>query len=227
MMLPSNLSTVFKREYYYEIEDDTLSSPILILRSLSARELDLVRHTKEQSINLSKIVAIKKAIVGSINFIGVSSNDDIINTLSSQQKEEIYSFILSCSMYTEDIHKATSLTIKLSLEEKFNTDTWNCELCKSKGLDKVRNCKFREDLEEIRDNSFQVLVAGEIYTDCPMYYKDNELLSDAVACYTAYEKGILPDEGGLLDQTEFFIATSATIRDYKARLEREAIEKDK
>lgn len=223
----SNLSTLYKKEYYYEIEDDTLSSPILILKALSTRDIDLIRHITKKSPQTAKLIAIKKSFKESVNIVGASSVDDVINVLTQEQIDEIYSFILSCSMYTEDIHKATSLSIKLSMEEKFSSETWDCEVCKSKGLDQARNCKFREDLDSIRDPSFQLLVSGEVFTECPMYYKDDYLLSEAIACYTAYDKGILPDEGGLLDQTEFFIATSATIRDYKARLEREAIEKDK
>lgn len=223
----SNISTLYKKEYYYEIEDDTLSSPILILKALSTRDIDLIRHITKKSPQTAKLIAIKKSFKESVNIIGASSVDDVINVLTQEQIDEIYSFILSCSMYTEDIHKATSLSIKLSMEEKFSSETWDCEVCKNKGLDKARNCNFREDLDSIRDPSFQLLVSGEVFTECPLYYKDAYLLSEAISCYTAYDKGILPDEGGLLDQTEFFIATSATIRDYKARLEREAIEKDK
>jgi len=220
------VSTSYKKEYYYEIADTTLSPPTLVLRALSIRELNLVRGFGK-SQNTAKLIAIKKSLITTLNIEGATSIDDVLNSLSQEQIEEIYSFIISSSVYTEALHKTTSLSIKLAMDEKFQTDTWDCDMCRHKGLDTQRNCRFREDFEELYLPAFQVLVDGEVYKDCPMYYKDSVITRDAFMCYSAYDKGVLPDSGGLYDQTEFFVNASSLVRDYRAKLEREAMEKGK
>lgn len=115
-------------------------------------------------------------------------------------------FALEMSKAPENFYSRLDLGLDLSLDEKFLTSSWRCEECQSKGIDKVRNCGFRGEQE--KDKKFFVYVGENKYTYCPIYELDEGLVSSAFECYTFYDKGILPESGGMYDQTQFFVLSA-------------------
>ncbi len=133
---------------------------------------------------------------------------------------EIAEFILKESIISPEEYEKLVLNIRLHFAEELKSDNWNCEICKNKRLDRVRNCGFRGELDKNKD--FKVQIGEHIYTHCPIYDIDKELIASAIECYNIFSSGFLPDSGGLYDQTQFFI-TSATLVDsaYKKQQEKE------
>jgi len=133
---------------------------------------------------------------------------------------EIAKFILQESVITPEEYEKLELNIRLHFSDELKSDNWNCEVCRSKRLDRVRNCGFRGELDKSKD--FKVQIGEHIYTHCPIYDIDKELIAAAIESYNIFSSGFLPDSGGLYDQTQFFI-TSATLVDraYKKQQEKE------
>jgi len=219
------LSTLARREYLYVCKDDTLSPTQIIFKALSIRDLDFIRNLPETMPNQNIVFILERGILRFINMPEGMSNLECIDALSKTIKEDIAKNIMQVSVLTPDVVEKINLNLKLSFEDKFQTDTWDCGECQRKGLDARRNCKFRQDYEDIYDPSFTVYVDGEEYKECPMFYKDVPMISDVFNSYAAFDTGVLPEIGGLYDQTEFFqYAWSATRREIRAK-EAEALEK--
>lgn len=219
-------STLFRREYLFTVEQDpeNLQPFQVVFKALSARDLDFIRSLETTNNGLISLFILEKSIVRFINAYYTDgtpiphTNTDVI-PLSTQLELATEIFRVS-TVTSEDLDKL-NMNITLAMEPKFSTDTWKCEECRSKGLDALRNCKFREDYSEIFDSSFVVIVDSIKYDHCPMYYKDNELISDSLSAYYSWEVGALPELGGLPEQTEFFgVATNVVkkaVRDLEAK----------
>lgn len=121
-------------------------------------------------------------------------------------KKQVGHYILDISQLTAEELEKLQLSIEIKFDKKFQTDTWNCKICQRKKLDRMRNCGFRNEKNKLKD--FNIIVGDKLYTYCPIYDIDKELLSKAIECYNLYEKGFLPEQGGLYDQTQFFIIAS-------------------
>ena len=124
-------------------------------------------------------------------------------------KKQVGHYILDISQLTAEELEKLQLSIEIKFDKKFQNDTWNCNICQKKKLDRRRNCGYRNEKNKLKD--FNILVGDKLYTYCPIYDIDKELLSKAVECYNLYEKCFLPEQGGLYDQTQFFIIASNLI----------------
>lgn len=219
------LSTLFRREYLLTVEEDQdTSEPFqVIFKALSVRDLDFIKnlqpHTETNQINL---YIVEKSVIKLINAKysdGSSIPLSDIWRLPVEVVAKLAKSIIEVSLVKEEIITKIRTNIALVMDSKYHSDTWDCEVCKSRSLDSVRNCKFRSDYSKIFDSSFELLVDSVKYDHCPMYYKDSELVSDVFNCFHGWEQGILPEAGGLVDQTEFFMVATALVRKYKNELE--------
>ena len=59
-----------------------------------------------------------------------------------------------------------------------------------------------------------------MYSYCPMYDVDKEIISKAIECFNIYDKNLTPNSGGFYDQTKFFIIASSLVQE-KLNKERE------
>ena len=202
------LSTLYPREYIYTFVDDTLTPFSVIFKALNKEDIDFIKNLDNASENEVRIVMLERSLVRYINmrdkFTKELITEPMLDLLSLEQQNIIQDLIVTVSFVTQDFLENMKLNAKLAMETKFNTDTWGCDECKRRGLDKLRNCKFSETYDEDYDFTFKVLVGTEEFTDCPMYYRDNEMTRDMFDCYLGFEKGILPTGGGLMGQTMFY-----------------------
>lgn len=210
-----NLSTLYRKEYLYNVDPtDTSLTPFQVLfKALSMRDLDYLRNFKDASQHQLNVAILQKSLIKFYNVFdstGLEISEPNIALLTLPQITKLANEIYTVSTVTEEIYKKIKLNVQLSMDKKFSTDTWNCEVCRHKGLDEQRNCKFIENYEHI--DGFNVVVGEESYDHCPMYYKDNKFVSDIFSCYNALEKGVLPEAGGTVDQTEFFSYATNAVR---------------
>lgn len=195
------------QEYVYTFDDTTLSPLSVVFRALSKRELGFIRGLENPTENMIRVITLEKALIKFINVKDTQGNPittPVLEVLSTTQQQILSNNIYKVSTLTSDILESMSLNTKLALQDKFKTETWNCEECQRRGLDKERNCKKRDDYDDLWLPTFKVLVGNEEYRDCPMFYRDDELVSAMFNCYSLADKGILPDIGAGVDQTEFY-----------------------
>ena len=62
-----------------------------------------------------------------------------------------------------------------------------------------------------KDPTFKVHADNQVYTHCPIYDIDKDILADAVDSYLMFDGKLLPDAGGLYDQTRFFVFASSIV----------------
>lgn len=144
-----------------------------------------------------------------VAILEIEDEDGDEHTLSSLPPPvitEISEQILDKSIITDEEAEKLVLNVNISMDNTFKTDSWNCENCRYKKLDRIRNCGYLGEKEK-RDD-FRVNVGKQVYTYCPIYDIDAQLLDSAIECYMMYDKNILPDSGGLYDQTRFFVIAS-------------------
>lgn len=220
------ISTLYKREYLVTIDDDleSLQPFQVIFRALSVRDLDYIRSLYPTSeTNQINLATIEKSIVSIINATytdGTSLTTADYHKLPQQILSNIAKNITAISVVTEELISKISINVTLAIDSKYQADTWNCDMCRERKLDTVRNCKYRPDYLETFDKNFRIIVSGTSYDHCPMYYKDSTLLSDIFNAYYGWEQGVLPDGGSLVDQTEFFMVAVLLVK--KAVKEQEA-----
>lgn len=130
-------------------------------------------------------------------------------SLSPRTLTDVAAQIMEASSVPQDTLDTLQTSVNIKFGGTFNKETWNCDICKAKRLDKVRNCGYRD--EKSKDPSFKIVADNQVYTHCPIYDVDQDIIADAVDCYVMYDKKLLPDAGGLYDQTRFFVLSSSII----------------
>ncbi len=190
-------STIYLREYLYT----TTQGFDIEYRALSYKELDNVRSKYNHKTNTLLISTVKLSLL----------NIDDFRLLTKQDIDDLYDAIIHVSIvHNEDI-KSIKSAVTISLEDTFNDDTFrSCDLCKSKKLDKQRNCPYLK--KEHQDPAVFYIIGGDKIEQCPMDKLNSDIVSDGFKCYNMYDKGFLPVAGGMYDQTMFYVEVSSIIK---------------
>jgi len=196
---------VSKHLYYYtpkQYEEDIRLN--ITFSALSHKELTALEQFIETNQSNEFSYQSCKLAISSIedNF----GNELTLSDLTSPLINEIGEVILEYSSITNSDYEKLETSVNISLDNTFKSESWKCSVCKAKRLDKIRNCGFLGEKEKSKD--FKVYLSNQVYTYCPIYDVDAELLNSAIDCYSMYDKGMYPDSGGLYDQTRFFIISS-------------------
>jgi len=131
--------------------------------------------------------------------------------------------ILHKSIFTREEREKLDVSLNVVMSEDMKANTWTCEVCKKRRLDRARNCGFRNELDKNED--FRVIVNGVSYTSCPIYFVDKNLVSSAFLSYNLYQEHLYPDEGGFYDQTNFFVEASLKVSMLVSEKEKKDLEK--
>ena len=210
-----NKYPIYKAVYPISIIDG-FEKDIAFFRVLSKREIN----------NLYSLYSNSK-FAFMINTLKISLSDEkIIDELSDKEIENIYTTIMELSIPTNKHLTLLKDVFNLSNDNALQSDTWSCEVCKERNLQKVRACGYLP--EEERDKSFQIYAGGAIHKICPIYkvQKYNDLMSSAYEGYKYYRKGLMPEPGGMYDQTSWFIELSLKLDNLIKIKQAEDIKKD-
>ena len=199
---------VSKGIYYYIPERYTDSVEYQItFRALSYKELNALTNLLSQNRhNLFSYQVCKTAILEVVDDIGTIYT---IDKLNPEVIMELSEKILEMSSLPEDELQSLQTTVTIAFDDTFKGDSWKCDVCQYKKLDRVRNCGIRGEKEKNKD--FSVMVGRQVYHHCPIYDLEPALLDAAIESYTMYDKNLMPDEGGLHDQTRFFVISSQIV----------------
>jgi len=142
----------------------------------------------------------------SLIYYTVASSVSTLNGVTYYELEDIYNFIMDISVPTQKDIDVLTKSIKVLQDKKYQTEDFrSCDVCKARGMDKVRNCPMLDK----STHSPTVIYTFEddntyILRECPMHDINNsELLGPALELMRHLEHCILPTSGGMLDQTVF------------------------
>ena len=189
---------IFKQKYTYTYNKKSSIFPTNITyQVLSKKELSNLKsqYPKQNTFKAEVVLASTK-------------NSNLVNELSEKQFNELFTNILKLSeIDTETVTKIKQL-FTLSNAKELQSETWDCSNCKERGLQESRNCPYLK-----QKTDFEFFLSGELYTYCPVYdiEENKELFYSSMYSYSMFSKKLLPEDGGLFDQTDFFITSSFTI----------------
>ena len=180
----------------------------ITFRALSHKELDALLNFSDTDDN-NKLFSYQVCKIAIIEIEDDCGNICEMSALAPDVFQETAEYILDVSGVTKDEVDKLLLNINISFSNTFKSDSWECENCRHKKLDRIRNCGYLGDT--FQNNDFSIRVGEQVYTECPIYFIDANLLDMAIECYSLYDKNCLPDAGGLYDQTRFFVTSSKII----------------
>jgi len=184
----------------------------IIYRALSESEIRSISSLMNEG---RKSEAAYRILQIAIKEIESMSGDSLtIDDLPLKLVTDIATEIINTSTVSDEELRKVKTSVALKTDESFSGETWDCNVCKQKNLDKTRNCGFlsKQEQEKYYDPDFKVKVGKDLYTHCPIFDIDVELLSAAIECNNILELGQLPDDGGFLDQTQFFVLASQEVK---------------
>ena len=146
-----------------------------------------------------------------------------IDILNDDDYNKLFDEIIKKSKVSEDIEQVLTKTFHILSDKNSANDTWNCEVCKERGLQYSRNCPLIDE----GDKDFNYIIQGEVYKSCPIGETLNtkELYNSAFYSYNLYKKGLLPNSGGFFDQTDFFVTSVSIIENLISEYEQKELEK--
>jgi len=126
-------------------------------------------------------------------------------------------YIESTNIELESIERYVNISLSDTMKN------YNCESCKRKKLDVIRNCAYLKDGSG--DKNFSIQIDRDVYTQCPKSLINFERVNIAFEAYEIFKKGFLPVGGGWFDQTMHFCVYASTIDRIVKQKEYEALKK--
>ena len=185
---------IYKAKYPVSVVVNGIKDTIYY-RVLSKRELSDIFSLYPTSKYLNMLQVLKVSL----------SDKEIIDFLSDNEIELLYNEIIEKSTPSETTLNLLNSLFKLQNDNSLQSETWDCEICKERDLQADRACGFLP--EDQRSKSFSIYAGGEIHKICPIYklLQNSTLLNTAYEAYRYYRKGLMPEQGGMYDQTIWFI----------------------
>lgn len=164
--------------------------------------------------------------------IAIVDYDNIINPTDSNWwgilpedlRNELIATILESSMPSADFLNKLDINIELTINKRFQDESWDCAKCQSRNMHYQRNCPYLPSEEH--EDTFSIRVLDNVYRVCPMSIKDQQLIRSAFEAKNLRDMHGLPLEGSIGEQSIFFVVVSqrliAAIEREKARQQEEA-----
>lgn len=210
---------IYRTPFWVALPSD--SEVALLLKPLShnivesLKELQYV-HSKDTTYfnYLTNRTVLLNAVIDSKNAMNFPSLEALVNQLSNEDIRFLYEKLTTISMMTQDQIESLGMILQIQFDPQFREDSWNCESCQKKKLDYSRACGFLP--EDKRDPAAMLpRIDGKRFTQCPISMIDGYAASQASLSHTLFTSGVLPEAGGLGEQTEWFVRAALT---YKRKL---------
>lgn len=183
------------------------------------RETEYLNYSKAPNF-LTVDELLIESLVDSYNFIGFPSNEAIITSLSTAEKNYLFSELSNMSIINQEQQKNLENIIAIALDPKMQDDNWDCDTCIHKKLQTHRACNF---IPKEQHMPFKMRVRDTTFTNCPISLLDNFILAQAGEAYRLIEAGLLPEQGSIGDQTMWAVIASVTYKKLLNELEKEML----
>jgi len=192
-----------------------IQSPSYKLYTLIGKPLNVSGATQEYIDHQ----ILRHCIVSMENTEGLTDPSE----LPLEIQQDILAKIIELFYPTENFFQSMNISLDLVLDNKVSGDSWDCSVCQSKKLDRQRNCPYL-DKEEYHEDTFKLSIGSEIYYECPIPKKDNNLLGKAFEAHRIADSGNLPEVGAYGDQTIFWVLASQRVKEKINYYERKELE---
>ena len=193
----------------------------------SIQELEYIKkHNKDYFKFDTYRTLLSKSIVDTRNLIGFNTLYDVIQQLPSEDIEFLYNRLIEISSISRTQLDSLSDMLDIQFNPQFSEDSWDCTICQKKKLDYSRACGYLP--KDKRDpKAFLPAVNGRRFTQCPISTLDGFATSQASMAHSLFTNGVLPEPGGLGNQTEWFVRAALLYKRKLAEAESAAMEAHK
>ena len=189
------------------------------LHYINTQNKELVNVQTPRSILVSQIIESR----GAINF---PSTKAIVDQLPSSDVSYLYKKLMEISTVSREKLDEVAAMLDIQFNPVFQEDSWDCRICQEKKLDYTRGCGFLD--EDKRDkNPALPRIGGKRITICPISTLDSYVISQASHAHGLFTAGILPEDGGIGQQTEWFVHIALLYKRKIAGAERNSLEASK
>lgn len=150
---------------------------------------------------------------------------EMLSVLPLDITNDLLKFIFKISMYDDEFNKVLENSIHSIMNPRFQDESWNCSVCQARRLDRGRNCPFLP--KEGHDRHITYPVYGGVITECPIGKVNVSVTNKAVEAFRYRKQALLPEEGGIRNQTVFFMIASQKVEEIKNYYENQEQDKPK
>ena len=222
---------LFLTPVWIELPSD--SEAAVLLKPLSYANLSAIQdliYLKRQNDKFFKFDTYQTMLLNSIedtrNLIGFPSVKLLLDQLPPKDLSYLYDRLIEISTISTAQLDAIDSMLTIQFSPQFRDDSWNCTICQEKKLDYNRACGFLP--EDKRDPAPHLpSIGGRRFTQCPISTLDGYVTKQASLAYGFMEAGIMPEDGGLGNQNEWFVKVAILYKRKIAEAERDSLEEHK
>ena len=205
----------------------------ILIRPLSHRDISSsqeIHYTTSQNGNYTNPQTYRSLLIPNVmearNIIGFPSVGDLIKQLPNDDITYLYERLLEVSVVSREQLDELGTMLDIQFNPQFSDDSWNCTICQEKKLDWARGCGYLP--EGKRDpKPFLPRIGTRVFTQCPISTLDPYVTNQASMAHSIMESGLLPENGGVGNQTEWFVRSALLYKRKIAEAERNAMEAHK
>jgi hypothetical protein len=207
--------SLYHTPQWFKLDDSYIQLMPLTNKELHALDEQIYLYNKQQiPILVTKRSVLGNAITDTINIHGFKNAKQLVKQLSNEDIDTLYDALQKTSRVSAEQLNALSSMIDIQFNQAYQDETWSCEVCRAKKLDASRGCGYLEPKD--RDTSpYLPRINGVRPLICPISEFDSFILSQASTAYSFLSSGVLPEDGGIGNQTDWFVKVSLL---YKRKL---------
>ena len=166
---------------------------------------------------------LQEAVVDYKNVVNFPNVESLLQQLPTEDIQYLYGCLMELSSISKEQLNELTMMLDIQFNPVFSNESWDCTVCRAKKLDYSRACGFLPEAE--RDPTpFLPRVGDRRFSVCPISTLDGHVSSQASLAHTLLVSGVLPEVGGLGDQTEWFVKVALLYKRKVAEAERAQIE---
>jgi hypothetical protein len=171
----------------------------------------------------TKITILAEAVIDTRSAINFPNHTIVLKQLPPSDINFLYDKLTSISILTPEQQANINDMLEIQFNSQFREDSWDCKVCQKKKLDYNRACGYLP--EDKRDPAPMLpRVNGKIFTQCPISTIDGYVTSQATKAHELFINGVLPETGGIAEQTDWFVKVALLYKRKIAEAESKAIE---
>jgi len=140
---------------------------------------------------------------------GIPKKEELLAILPASIVTDLLGFILKIGMYNQEFISKLEDSLHAVSNPRFQDESWNCKTCQKRRLDRQRNCPFLP--KEDHDSLVTYPTHSGITTICPIGNADISLVNMAIEARNYKSQALLPEDGGIRNQTVFFMIASQKV----------------
>jgi len=222
-MIYSNFYTNFW--YIPQLERDSVRPARFLIQSPSFKLYTLIAMSYDTDGVIPEFIdhlLLDHCIVGMENVDGLDRPSEL--PLDIQQ--DLLQKLMELFYPNQEFYSKLDISLDLFMDSKFQGETWSCQKCQERRLDRQRNCPYLDKAEYYEDN-YRLIVGDTTYTECPIPLKDNLLVGKVMEAYRIAEATQLPEVGAYGNQPVFWAIASQRMKEKVSHYERKQMEEER